>query len=58
MWEVDTVDGLSRGDRYIIRCKANGGYLSLNGPGGGALHFEVASEAEAVRDLLNSCQVR
>lgn len=53
MWAIEVLNGYKDGAHYLI-VRVNGdGCIADNSKGGGALHFLVKNEAEAVRDLLN-----
>ena len=58
MWTTEPVNDRDPATRHLVKHKASGGYLTLNGQGGGALHFRTKEEAEEVADLLNLSDVR
>jgi hypothetical protein len=58
VWKVVSVMGFSGRDEYMIANTRAGGFVALNCEGGGALHFTVKSEAEAVCDLLNDSDTK
>lgn len=57
MWEIEELGGYRNGTHYLVKRRGNDGVLADNSRGGGALHFLVKSEAEAIRDLLNTSEL-
>lgn len=54
MWTVEELTGYNHGPRYIVKNEYSGGYVADNSSSGGALHFLVKSDAEALARFLST----